>query len=154
MMAYFGWPAAHDNDAELAVRASLEILGSVAKLNDQSSRLRLSGRVSIDSGTVVVGRGPGHGKDADIFGDAPGIAVRMQVAAEPGTVLITAATHRLVSGLFVVEKKGAQQLKDVPSAIELFRVVRSTGFRGHLGRLRKLTPFVGRKEEIGLLLNR
>jgi class 3 adenylate cyclase len=68
-------------------------------------------RIGIDSGTVVVGASAG--KDADVFGDTPNIAARVQAAAEPGTVVITDATHRLVSGLFVVDQLGAQTLKGI-----------------------------------------
>ena len=150
MMAYFGWPEAHENDAERAVRAGLEIIETIAKFNQQSSRPKLSGRVGIDSGMVVVG---GVGKDADVFGHVPNIAAQVQAATELDSLLITAATHALVSGLFVVEKSNARQLKRVPSAIELFRVVRSTGVRG-LRAARRLTPFVGREEELRLLMNR
>jgi class 3 adenylate cyclase/tetratricopeptide (TPR) repeat protein len=152
VMAYFGWPAAHDNDAERAARAGLSILDAIARLNVQPSGAKLSGRVGLDSGTVVVGAGAG--KDADVFGDVPNIAARVQAAADPDTVLITAATHRLISGLFDVQKTGARKLKGVPSAIDLFRVVRPTGVRGRLGAARGLTRFVGREDELRLLLSR
>ncbi len=76
VMAYFGWPEAHDNDAERAARAGLAILDAIAKLSEQSGRQKLSARVGIDSGAVVVGAGVG--KEADVFGDAPNIAARVQ----------------------------------------------------------------------------
>jgi class 3 adenylate cyclase len=159
IMAYFGWPAAHDNDAELAGRASLAMLDVISKLNQQSgtgfslsSPMRLSARVGIDSGTVVVGAGAGQ--EAEVFGDVPNIAARVQSAAEPDTVLITAAAHRLISGLFIVENAGAPDLKGVPAPIELFRVIRPTGVRGRIRSARGLTPFVGREEEVSTLLRR
>ena len=108
-------------------------------------------RVGIDSGAVVVGAGAG--KDADVFGEAPNIAARVQTEATPDTVLITSATHRLLSGLFVVEELGAQQLKGVAAPIELYRVVRPTGVRSRIGE-RGFTSFVGREEELRLLLSR
>ena len=111
VMAYFGWPEAHDNDAERAARAGLAMLDAIAKLNEQPTHPTLAARVGIDSGAVVVGAGAGG--EADVFGDTPNIAARLQAAAVPGTVLITADTHRLVSGLFVVEDRGAQALKGV-----------------------------------------
>ena len=89
-MAYFGWPAAHDNDAERAARAGLAIFEAIARLNQQPLRPKLSARVGIESGTVVVGAGAG--KDPDVFGDVPNIAARVQAAAEPGTVLILFGT--------------------------------------------------------------
>jgi class 3 adenylate cyclase len=96
VMAYFGWPAAHDNDAERAARAGLAFLDALAKVNEQPAQPKLSARVGIDSGAVVVGAG--GGKADEVFGDTPNIAARVQAAAEPDTVLITGATQRLVSG--------------------------------------------------------
>jgi class 3 adenylate cyclase len=84
VMAYFGWPEAHDNDAERAARAGLAILDAISKLNERPARPKLAARIGIDSGAVVVGAGAG--KEADVFGDTPNIAARVQVAAEPGTV--------------------------------------------------------------------
>jgi class 3 adenylate cyclase len=85
-MAFFGYPEAHDNDAERAARAGLAILDAIAKLNEQPGRPKLAARVRIDSGAVVVGAGAG--KEVDVFGDAPKIAARVQEAAA-GTVVVT-----------------------------------------------------------------
>jgi len=106
VMVYFGWPEAHDNDAERAARAGLAILDAISKLHEHLTRPKLAARIGIDSGAVVVGAGAG--KEADVFGDAPNVAARVQTAAAPDTVLITADTHRLVSGLFVVEDRGCR----------------------------------------------
>jgi class 3 adenylate cyclase len=152
VMAYFGWPEAHDNDAERAARAGLAMLEAISRLNERPSRPKLSARVGIDSGTVVVGAGAG--KDAEVFGHVPNIAARVQSAAEPDTVLITASAHRLISGLFVVENALDRDLKGVPAPMKLFRVVRPTGVRGRLAAARELTPFVGRQEELRLMLTR
>ena len=152
VMAYFGWPEAHDNDAERAARAGPAIVEAVSKLNDNSARPQLTARVAIDSGAVVVGAGAG--KDADVFGETPNIAARLQATAVPGTVLITAATHRLIPGLFVVEALGPRTLKGIATPLEVFQVVRPTGVRGRLQAARRLTPFVGREEELRLLLSR
>jgi class 3 adenylate cyclase/tetratricopeptide (TPR) repeat protein len=155
VMAYFGWPQAHDNDAERAARAGLAILDAIAKLNEQSERRKLSARVGIDSGAVVVGASAG--KEADVFGDAPNIAARVQAVAAPGTVLITDAVHRLVSGLFVVENRGAQALKGIEGSTQLYRVIQPSGVRGRLQAVaasRGLTPFVGREDELRSLMNR
>ena len=94
VMALFGWPQAHDNDAERAARAGLAILDAITKLNEQPGHAKLSARVGIDSGPVVVGKGAGN--EIDVFGDPPNIAARVESAAEPGTVAITDATQRLV----------------------------------------------------------
>jgi class 3 adenylate cyclase/tetratricopeptide (TPR) repeat protein len=155
VMAYFGWPEAHDNDAERAARAGLAVLEAISKLNEHPTHPKLSARVGIDSGAVVVGTGAGG--DTDVFGDTPNIAARVQGAAAPGTVLITAATHRLISGLFVVEDRGAQALKGVERPVQLYWVVQPSGVRGRLAAaaaVRALTPFVGREDELRLLMNR
>ena len=101
IMAFFGYPIAHDNDAERAARAGLELLDVISKLNQRSgtgfslsSPVRFAARVGIDSGAVVVGAGAGN--EADVFGETPNIASRVQAAAEPGTLLITDAVHQLV----------------------------------------------------------
>jgi class 3 adenylate cyclase/predicted ATPase len=152
VMAYFGWPEAHENDAERAARAGLAILENISKLNDNSAYPKLTARVGIDSGPVVVG--VGAGKEADVFGETPNMAARLQATATPGTVLITAATHRLISGLFVVEALGPRTLKGIATPLEVFQVVRPTGVRGRLAAARSLTPLVGREEELRLLLSR
>jgi class 3 adenylate cyclase len=149
VMAYFGWPQAHDNDAERAARAGLAILEGLAKLNSDPTGPKLAARVGIDSGAVVVGAGAG--KDFDVFGDTPNIAARLQATAVPGTVLITAATHRLVSGLFVVLALGPLALKRTTTPLDVFQVVRPTGVRGRLQAAPGLTPFIGRDEELRLL---
>jgi class 3 adenylate cyclase/tetratricopeptide (TPR) repeat protein len=155
VMAFFGYPEAHDNDAERAARAGLELLDAIAKLGDQPGRPKLAARVGIDSGAVVVGAGAG--KEADVFGEAPNIAARVQAAAEPGTVLITDAVHQLVLGLFVVESRGAVTLKGIERSLQLYRVVQPSGLRGRLEAaavIRGLTPFVGREDELRSLMTR
>jgi hypothetical protein len=131
------------------------MLDAIARLGDQAGRQKLTARVGIDSGAVVVGGGAG--KEADVFGEAPNIAARVQAAAEPSTVLITDAVHQLVSGLFVVESRGASALKGIERPLELYRVVQPSGVRGRLeaaAAVRGLTPFVGREDELRLLDNR
>src|SRR6516162_8846873 len=155
VMAYFGWPEAHDNDGERSARAGLTILEEVPKLNHQLTGAKLAARVGIDSGAVVVGAGAG--KDADVFGEAPNIASRVQAAAEPGTVLVTDAVHRLVSGLFVVESREASALKGIERPLQLYKVVQPSGVRGRLeaaAAVRGLTPFVGREDELRSLMTR
>jgi predicted ATPase/class 3 adenylate cyclase len=155
VMAYFGWPEAHENDAERAARAGLAIVDEIAKLNRQLAHAKLSARVGIDSSAVVVGAGTG--KDAHIFGDVPNIAARAQVAAEPDTVLATAATQRLISGMFVVEDRGPQSIKGIERPLQLCRIVEPSGVRGRLEAVaaaRGLTKLVGREEELRLLLSR
>jgi class 3 adenylate cyclase len=115
VLAFFGYPEAHDNDAERAVRASLALLTALDQLNQESGHTKLSARIGIDSGAVVVGGGTGQ--EADVFGDAPNIAARVQAEAAPGTVAISAATQRLVAGLFIVEELSAQALKGIEQRV-------------------------------------
>ena len=155
VMAYFGWPEAHDNNAERAARAGLAILEAISKLNVQPTRPKLSARVGIDSGAVVLGASAG--KNADVYGDTPNIAARVQAAALPDRVLITAATHRLISGLFEVVDRGTPTLKGIERPIQLYEVIRPSGVRGRLeaaAAAHGLTPFIGRDDELRLLMNR
>jgi predicted ATPase/class 3 adenylate cyclase len=157
VLAYFGWPEAHDNDAERAARAGLAILEDVAALNRrnvQDDHPTISARVGIDSGTVVIGRG--GGTESEVFGDAANIAARVQSTADPDTVIVSAAANRLISGLFVVEERGARQLKGIAQPVELYRIVRLSGVRSRLAAsaVRGLTAFVGRTHEMDLLWNR
>ncbi|MGA9725292.1 MAG: adenylate/guanylate cyclase domain-containing protein, partial [Candidatus Binatus sp.] len=153
VMAYFGYPQAHDNDVERAVRAGLEILDSIKALNARGDRPKLSARIGIHTGSVVVGAG--GGTDADIFGDAPNLASRVQSAAEPDTLVISADTHRLVAGMFVVENRGAHDLKGIAQPVGLYRVIQPSGVRTRFHSSgRALTPFIGRDEELRLLWNR
>jgi class 3 adenylate cyclase len=152
VMAYFGWPAAQDNDAERAARAGLAVLDAIAKLNELPGHVKLAARVGIDSGTVVVGKSAGQ--DADVFGDAPNIAARVQAAAAPDTVVVTDATHRLVSGLFVVEDAWAQSLKGVREPVTLYRVVQPSGMHSRLDiAAGRLTGFVGREPELATVID-
>ena len=144
VMAFFGYPEAHDNDAERAARAGLAILDAIAKLNEQPGQPKLAARVGIDSGAVVVGAGAG--KDADVFGDTPNIAARVQEAAAPGTVLVTEDTHRLISGLFVVEDArgaGAQGHRTADPALPGNPAQRRARAAGSGGR-RPRTDFIRR----------
>ena len=157
VMAYFGWPEAHDNDAERAVRGGLAIIDAVKALNSSeahNNRPRLSVRVGIDSGTVVIGKG--GGSDSEVFGNTANVAARVQAAAAADTVVVTSAVHRLVSGLFLVEDRGAHQLKGIAELVRLHRIIGVSRVRSRLAAsaARGLTPFVGRSDEIGLLWNR
>jgi class 3 adenylate cyclase len=154
VMALFGWPQAHEDDAERAVRAALLILEEISVLNRESQGPRLSARIGIHTGEAVVAAG---GDEApDVFGDAPNLASRVQNAADSNTVVITARTQQLVAGRFVVESLGNKDLKGIDEPVELFRVIRPSGARGHLAAsaVRGLTPFVGREDELRTLLNR
>jgi predicted ATPase/class 3 adenylate cyclase len=158
LMVYFGWPQAHEDDAERAVRAGLAIVDDVDALNGRLAlehNVKLSVRVGIQTGSVVMGRG-GGGEEADVFGDAPNVASRVQSAAEPDSVVITAAVHELVSGLFVVEDRGLCRLKGIEHPVQLYRAIRHTVVRRRTpgGSARAVMPFVGREDDVRLLLSR
>jgi len=150
LMALFGYPQAQENDAERAVRAALAIQRALADLNARNARSgapELSARIGLECGSVVVDAA------GEVFGEAPNVAARVQAAAEPGSVLVTGNVQRQVAGLFVVEEKGAHELKGVAQPLSLYRVVRASG-GGRRGGMRVLTSFVGREEDIGTLLRR
>jgi class 3 adenylate cyclase/predicted ATPase len=157
LLVFFGYPQAHEDDPERAVRAGLAILDAISMLNGRPSserRPKLAARIGIHCGAVVVGEG--QGKGANVFGNVPNVASRVQSAAAPDTVLITADVHQLVSGLFVVDDRGAKPLKGIEHPVQLYRVIQSSGVRGRLAvaALRGLTPFIGREDELRLLLHR
>src|SRR6202046_5523569 len=147
MMAVFGYPRAQENDAERAVRAALAIQRALAELNARNAAgaaPELKARIGIESGPVVVEA------TGEVFGEAPNIAARVQAAAEPGTVLVTSTVLRQVAGLFIVEDKGAHELKGAPAPVTLYRILRVSGGRRRKGP-RLLTPFVGRAEDLGVI---
>ena len=124
LMALFGYPQAQENDAERAVRAALAIQRALADLNARNARSgapELSARIGLECGSVVVDAA------GEVFGEAPNVAARVQAAAEPGTVLVTASVQRQTAGLFVAEDKGAHELKGVPAPVTLYRIVRASG---------------------------
>ena len=150
LMALFGYPQAQENDAERAVRAALAIQRALADLNARNARSglpELSARIGLESGPVVVDA------TGEVFGEAPNVAARVQAAAEPGTVLVTATVQRQTAGLFVAEDKGAHDLKGVAKPVTLYRVVRASG-GGRRGGARALTPFVGREDDLALMMRR
>ena len=150
LMALFGYPHAQENDAERAVRAALAIQRALVEINARNASRgapELQARIGLDSGQVVVDA------TGEVFGDAPNIAARVQSAAEPGSILITATVQRQTAGLFVAEDRGQHELKGVSAPMTLYRVVRASG-GGRRGRARALTPLVGREEELDLLTRR
>ena len=150
LMALFGYPRAQENDAERAVRAALAIQRALAELNAGNAGKdapALAARIGLDSGPVVVDA------TGEVFGDAPNIAARVQSAAEPGSILITAAVQRQTAGPFVAEERGQHELKGVSAPMMLYRVIRASG-GGRRGGARALTPLVGREEELDLLARR
>ena len=114
LMALFGYPQAQENDAERAVRAALAIQRALAGAQRQERRPgapELSARIGLESGSVVVDA------TGEVFGEAPNVAARVQAAAEPGTVLVTASVLQHTAGLFVAEDKGPHELKGFPGRL-------------------------------------
>src|SRR5499427_6747511 len=150
LMALFGYPLAHENDAERAARAALSIQRALTDLNRKNAgagKPELVARIGLETGPAVIDAG------GEIYGDVANIAARVQAVAEPGAVLITAQVQRQVAGLFVAEERGTHMLKGVPKPTALFRLVRASGGGRRAGQ-RHLTPLVGRDEEIGILMRR
>ena len=153
VVVYFGYPQAHEDDAERAVRAALAILDEMRQLNDRrsaSSDARMAVRVGIDTGMVVISQGAGA--QPEVFGDAPNMAARLQSYAQPDTIVISGATLHLVRGLFDVEDLGELSLKGFSEPASAFRVAnpRAVHDRRDL-RPHARTPMVGRASELRLL---
>jgi predicted ATPase/class 3 adenylate cyclase len=157
VLAYFGYPQAHEDDPEQATRAALALVDAVANLQtDIGTGLQV--RVGIATGTVVVGdlTGEGAAQEHAVIGETPNLAARLQTFAEPGTVLICESTHRLTDGQFECRNLGPVALKGWAEPIPAWQVLRTSGVESrfeaqHKTRLRSL---IGREEEIELLLRR
>jgi class 3 adenylate cyclase/tetratricopeptide (TPR) repeat protein len=161
LLVYFGYPHAHEDDAERAVRAGLGIVNCLQVTNQMLAAqysVRVQARIGIHTGLVVVGDvGAGSARERDaIVGETPNIAARLQGEAQPDTVVVSATTRRLVEGLFVFADVGQRALKGVSALIRIFRVV---GPAGSIDRFdarvqRGLTPLVGRGAELDMLRQR
>ena len=146
LMALFGYPQAQENDAERAVRAALAIQRALA---DSTPGTPAKAPPSFPRGSASIPGRSWSRRRGEVFGDAPNIAARVQAAAEPGSILITANVQRQTAGLFVAEDRGARELKGVPEPVTLYRIVRASG--GRRTGARTLTPLVGREEELACL---
>src|ERR1700724_488003 len=157
VLAYFGYPQAHEDDAEQATRAGLALVDAVANLHtDFGTELQV--RVGIATGMVVVGdlTGEGAAKEQAVIGETPNLAARLQALAEPGTVLISESTHRLTDGHFEYRNLGPVALKGGGAPIPAWQVLRTSGVESRFEAQHntRLTPLIGRDEEIELLLRR
>jgi predicted ATPase len=153
---YFGYPQAHEDDAERSVRAGLELVDRVGQLS-AGDGTRLFARVGIATGLVVVGDLLGEVEDKDaVAGETPNLAARLQALAAPGSVLISQATRRLVGGLFELVDLGPRRLKGFAEPLAAFRVVGAGRAEGRFEALHgeRLMPLVGREHELGILLER
>ena len=155
-LVYFGYPQAHEDDAERAVRAALSLIGAVASIRNVAAALQL--RIGIATGTVVVTELLIENTPAEqaVVGETPNLAARLQTMAEPGTVLISASTRRITGGEFHYRDLGPVTLKGWAEPLRVYEVLRMSGVesRFEATHTTKLPPLFGREEEIELLSRR
>jgi class 3 adenylate cyclase len=156
VLIYFGYPRAHEDDAERAVRAGLGVIDAVGRLDVKS--IELQARVGIATGLVVVGDliGEGSAQEQSVVGETPNLAARLQALAEPDAVVIAAGTRLLVGDLFEYCDLGAVEVKGVAGPVPAWRALRPSAVASRFEALRgaALTRLIGRDEEIDLLLRR
>jgi len=157
LLAYFGYPQAREDAAERSVRAGLAIVAAVRQIT-RPGGLPLESRVGIATGLVVIGDivGTGAAREESIVGETPNLAARLQTLAEPNTVLVSESTFRLLGRAFEYESRGEHALKGFARPLQVWLVVReaSVASRFAAARPAALSPFVGREQEMGLLLDR
>ncbi len=159
VLAYFGWPRAHEDDAERAISAGLGVVAAVAALTlPNREPYGLAARIGIATGPVVVGDivGEGSAQEAAVTGETPNLAARLQEIAEPNTVVIAETTRLLAGGLFSYHALGEQSLKGILDTAKVWRVEgeRRVESRFAAKHDETLTPLVGRDEELELLTRR
>jgi class 3 adenylate cyclase/predicted ATPase len=158
VLAYFGWPVAHEDAAERAVRAGLAIIEAVAVLVPLPG-LALQVRIGIATGLVVVGDliGEGAAREEAVVGETPNLAARLQALADPNSVVIAPGTHRLVRGLFELQDLGTHTLKGLAHPVQAWSVAGTSLAESRFEAQHitgGLTPLVGREQELALLLDR
>ncbi len=160
LLVYFGYPQAHEDDAQRAVRSGLGIVEAMAQLNtrlEQERGVQLAVRLGIHTGLVVVGEmGGGTHHEQLALGETPNLAARLQGLAAPNTLVISAATSQLLGGFFACQSLGTPPLKGVPQPLEVYQVLYESMARTRLEAAGStgLTPLVGREQEVALLLER
>jgi class 3 adenylate cyclase len=155
VLVYFGYPQAHEDDAERAVRAGLELVAAIGALKTPAS---LQTRIGIATGLVVVGDliGTGSAQEQAVVGETPNFAARLQGIAEPNTVVIAESTRKLLGNLFELEDLGPRDLKGIAEPLRAWAAVRPSSVESRFEALHAtgLTALVGREEELELLLRR
>jgi class 3 adenylate cyclase/predicted ATPase len=159
ILVYFGYPKAHENEAERAVRSGLGIIEALAEFEPKNdSDVKPAVRVGIATGLVVVGEmiGDGSAEEMTVVGETPNIAARLQALAKPNTIIISPATHKLIKAEFRCEDLGGLQLKGIADPIHAWRVVGLAEAEDEVEEspIADGVPLVGRDEEIGLLSRR
>src|SRR6516225_3272894 len=157
ILAYFGYPLAHEDDAERTVRAGLDIIAAVAQLETRAGE-PLAVRIGIASGLVVVGDLSHEGalRERAVVGETPNLAARLQALAEPGTVVVSASTRRLLGDLFRLRDLGRHEVKGIAAPVAAWAVegVSDSESRFEAVRLADLTDLIDREDEIDFLLDR
>lgn len=150
LTVYFGYPEAREDAAECAVRAGLALAERLRPRKSDPSDLDLPVRIGIHAGLVIIDE---SGRDVDLFGEAPEVALQVQAIAEPGAVVVTGAVERLVAGLFEIEPLSIHVLEGAAHPTPVFRVISPVPPARNEPRIgaRELTPYVGREEEMRLL---
>ena len=155
VLVYFGYPQAHEDDAEQAVRAGLELVAAVTALK---AAVSLQTRVGIATGLVVVGDliGSGEAQERGIIGETPNLAARLQGVATPNMVVIADSTRRLLGNLFELEDLGPQDLKGIVGPARAWAALRQSAVESRFEAMHAtgVTALVGRDEECELLLRR
>ncbi len=155
VLVYFGYPQAHEDDAERAVRAGLDLISGLAGLKTRAS---LQTRIGIATGLVVVGDliGSGEAQERGMVGETPNLAARLQGIAEPNSVVIAEDTRRLLGSLFELQNVGPKELKGIAGSVRAWSVLRPSSVESRFEALHagQLTDLVGRDEECELLLRR
>ena len=160
LLVYFGYPQAHEDEAQRAVRSGLGMVAAMGTLNtrlEQEYGVHLAVRIGIHTGLVVIGEiGSGGRQEQLALGETPNIAARLQGLAAPDTVVISEATAHLIHGYFVCQPLGAQALKGLTQPLHVYQVLQESGAQTRLDIVpqRGLTPLVGRDEEVALLQRR
>jgi class 3 adenylate cyclase len=157
VLVYFGYPRAHEDDTERAVRAGLDLIAAVAGL-PAGAGTPVAARVGIATGLVMVGEliGEGAAREQAVVGETPNLAARLQALAEPGSVAIAQSTRRLLGGLFELTDLGPVRLKGFAEPLAAFRVEGEGRAQGRFEALhgQRLTPLVGREHELAMLMER
>ena len=155
-LVYFGYPRAHEDDAERAARAGLAVVEAVRDLG-RDQGVTLEARGGIATGLVVVGEvmGEGEARERGVVGETPNLAARLQALANPGTVLVSESTRRLLAETFELTALGPQSLKGFAAPVPVWSIVREAENASRFDALRTegMTPFVGRKQEVASLLD-
>ena len=154
VLAYFGYPHAHEHDAERAVRSGLAIVEAVRRMPTQEL---LQVRIGLATGLAVVGDliGSGAAQEQAVIGETPNLAARLQALAEPDQIVIPENTRQLVGNLFEYDSLGDVELKGLPTPIAAFCVLRESAVGSRFEALRTgETPLIGRNEELELLRRR